>query len=83
MKDIEIQFRSDYSISFRGFKIYFATSFDPGMLNDVSEIEYLDGLRILFQDMHQDIRTKTNTSILQFQGNICNCFLLTYYTLTT
>ena len=34
-----------------GFKISFSTSFDPGMLMDKSELQYLDGLRVLYQDL--------------------------------
>ena len=34
-----------------GFKISFSTSFDPGMLMDKSEMQYLDGLRVLYQDL--------------------------------
>ena len=36
-----------------GFKITFSTSFDPGTLMDASEVYYLDGLRVLFQDLRE------------------------------
>ena len=71
-KFVEIHFKADYSITRSGFKISFATSFDPGMLMDLTEIEYLDELRIFIQDVYHDmLKNNAQQSIWPFKaGNL-------------
>ena len=48
-KIVRISFKSKNAGT--GFKISFSTSYDPGMLMDKYEMQYLDGLRVLYQDL--------------------------------
>ena len=49
---IKIQFISDLSTQRNGFKIFFTTSFpyEPEMLMNSTEMEYLDGLKIMYEN---------------------------------
>ena len=52
-EQLQIKFYSDFYGTGSGFKASFSTSYDPGMLMHVSDLEYLDGLRSLHQDISQ------------------------------
>ena len=69
---VVIHFKADSSKTRSGFKISFATSFDPGMLMDLTEIEYLDELRIFIQDVYHDmLKNNAQQSIWPFkEGNL-------------
>ena len=50
---------------FRQYIFYFSCiEFDPGILTDESEIEYLDGLRIMYEEAYSQHRE--HSGLLQF-----------------